>query len=91
MAALGEESMAKAFNWSCALGAEGIYAEVDLSGRSLKSLMKRADKLGVDHVLIIGDKELSEGSATLRDMKTKAQEAIPIDDIVGALKARVKI
>ena len=90
VAALGEESMAKAFSWSCALGADGLYAEVALSGRSLKSLMKRADKLGVDHVLIVGDKELSEGSAILRDMKTKAQEAIPIDDIVEAIKARVK-
>ena len=90
VAALGEESMAKAFNWSCALGAEGIYAEVDLSNRSLKSLMKRADKFGVDRVLIVGDKELSDGSAILRDMKTKAQEAIPIDDIVEAIKARVK-
>jgi histidyl-tRNA synthetase len=90
MAALGEESTAKAFNWSCALGNEGIYAEVDVSGRSLKSLMKRADKLGVDRVLILGEKELSEGAAILRDMKTKAQETIPIDAIIEALKRRLK-
>jgi histidyl-tRNA synthetase len=52
--------------------------------------MKRADKLGVDRVLIVGEKELSEGSAILRDMKTKAQETVPLDDIVEALKARIK-
>ncbi len=86
IAALGKTSISEAFSWSCALGLEGIYAEVDLSGRSLKSLMKRADKLGADHVLIVGEKEIDEGSVILRDMKTKEQEPIQMDGIVERLK-----
>jgi histidyl-tRNA synthetase len=90
IAALGKKSISKAFNWSSALGMEGIYAEVDLSGRSLKSLMKRADKLGADLVLIVGEREIEKGSVILRDMKTKAQESVQMDGIVESLKQVVR-
>jgi histidyl-tRNA synthetase len=89
IAAIGEKSISKAFNWSCALGLEGVHAELDLSGRSLKGLMKRADKLGVAYVLIVGDKEIEEGSLILRNMKTKDQESIQVDGLVEKLKQAV--
>lgn len=86
LAALGEKSMSVAFEWFCAFGVDGIKAELDLNGRSLKSQMKRADKLGAGYVLIVGEKELEEGSAILRNMTTKEQTAIPIDDVVERIK-----
>jgi len=89
LAALGEKSMSVAFEWFCAFGVDGIQAELDLNGRSLKSQMKRADKLGAEYVLIVGEKELEEGSAILRNMTTKEQTAIPIDDIVERIKKMI--
>ncbi|RZB30819.1 MAG: histidyl-tRNA synthetase [Desulfobacteraceae bacterium Eth-SRB1] len=86
LAALGEKSMSIAFEWFCAFGVDGIKAELDLNGRSLKSQMKRADKLGAGYVLIVGKKELEEGSVILRNMTTKEQTAIPIDNIVEKIK-----
>jgi histidyl-tRNA synthetase len=55
---------------------------MDFGGRSLKSQMKRADKLGAAHVMIIGDNELSEGVVILRNMKTKEQVRIAVEEVV---------
>ncbi len=89
LAAIGEKSLSIAFEWFCAFGVDGIKAELDLNGRSLKSQMKRADKLGAGYVLIVGEKELEEGSVILRNMNTKEQTAIPIDDIVERIKKMI--
>jgi len=38
-------------------------------------------------VLIVGDKELEEGAVLLRNMATKEQVSVPIDNVVETLKA----
>jgi len=91
LAAIGDQSRSMAFEWSCALGLEGIRAEMDFGDKSLKSQMKRADRLGVEYVLIVGDKEIAEGTAALRNMKTKEQMPLTIDDIVAGLKEKLGI
>jgi histidyl-tRNA synthetase len=67
----------------------GICAETDFSNKSLKSQMKRADRLGVSYVLIVGDKELEERSAILRNMATKEQTSISLDNILENLKIQL--
>jgi histidyl-tRNA synthetase len=51
--------------------------------------MKYADRLGAKHVLIIGDSEIKEGAVILRDMTTKAQVSIPIEDVVDSIRAKI--
>ena len=89
LAAIGPQSQALAFEWSCAFGNAGIQAEMDLSGKSLKSQMKRADRLGAPRVLIVGENELKQGAAILRDMVTKQQESISLENIVEELIKRL--
>ncbi len=89
VAALGEKSRLLAFEWICALGYEGINAELDFGGKGLKSQMKRADRLEADYVLIVGDDELAKGEAILRNMKTKDQASVPLDGLVEAIKNRI--
>ena len=86
LATLGTKSQSLAFNWACRLGKDGLHAEMDFSGRSLKSLMKRADKLGAGFVLIVGDKELADQEVVLRNMQTKDQTSIPINEVLVRLK-----
>jgi histidyl-tRNA synthetase len=88
VAALGEKSRLQAFEWVCALGDKGINAELDFGGKSLKSQMKRADRLAAGHVLIVGDDELKKGEAILRNMKTKDQVSIPFDGLVDNIKKK---
>ena len=65
---------------------------MDYLGKSLKSQMKRADKLHCRYALILGDRELSTGKLELRDMGTGAQEPIRLDGIeetiIDYIKAR---
>jgi len=89
VAALGDKSRLLAFEWICAFGDEGIRAELDFGGKSLKSLMKRADRLEARNVLIVGDEELEKGEAILRNMQTKAQIAIPIKGLVQTVKEKL--
>jgi histidyl-tRNA synthetase len=86
VAALGAKSQSLAFEWICQLGLTGIGAEMDFSDKSLKSQMKRADRLGAAYVLILGDKELEEKTAILRNMENKEQVSVPLNDIIQTIK-----
>ncbi len=85
--ALGEEALAKAYFWSCDLNQKGVKTEVDFRGKSMKYLMKRADKLNAPHVLIAGENELKENQLILRNMTTRDQLLVGMDDLVTELTA----
>jgi len=89
IAALGERSREAAIEWACALGNTDVSVEIDFSERSLKGLMKRADRLKAEFVLIVGDKELEEKSVLLRNMKTKEQVSLPIEGIVEHIRKSI--
>ncbi len=90
LAALGAESQIRGFDWACELGADGIRVEMDYSDKSLKSQMKRANRLSARYVLILGDDELQAGSAILRNMATKEQTTISFDNIVDNIKYQLQ-
>ena len=58
---------------------------MDYEGRSLKAQMRRADKCGASYVLILGEDELMRREIQLRDMRTKAQRVISLDDVVDSM------
>jgi len=89
LAALGDKARLLAFEWICALGHEGVRAELDYGDKSLKAQMKQADRLEADHVLILGDDELEKGEAVLRNMKTKEQVSVPITGMVKTIKEKI--
>jgi len=91
IAALGEKSRSLAFEWNFALCLEGVKAEMEFSDKSLKSQMKRAHRLGAKYVLIVGDNEIKENKVILRDMKTKDQVSIPIEEVVENIKLKLSV
>ncbi|MBA3007319.1 MAG: histidine--tRNA ligase [Proteobacteria bacterium] len=80
VAGLGEQSSRYGFGLTHALRTGGMRVVMDLEGRSLKSQMKQAGKLGVPYVLILGENELAEGKAVLRNMATQEQQEILLQD-----------
>jgi histidyl-tRNA synthetase len=58
---------------------------MDFSGKSLKSQLKRADKLNSSYTLIIGEKEIEEKHAILRNMQTKVQHDVPLNNFLVQL------
>ncbi|OEU47979.1 MAG: histidine--tRNA ligase, partial [Desulfobacterales bacterium S3730MH5] len=91
IAAIGERAQTAAFPWLQDLRLQRVRTEMDFENRSLKSQMRRADKLRASYVLIVGDRELDNGTAVLRNMKTKEQENVSVKDIVMLVSNRTKI
>jgi len=83
IAALGPEAQKLGFGWLCEFNARGIRAEMDFSDKSLKSQMKRAGRIKAKLVIIVGDNELDDGLAMVRDMDTKEQETVEFDILVN--------
>jgi histidyl-tRNA synthetase len=81
IAALGAQPLKKAFLLCNTLRMKGLHVEMDYAGRSLKSQMKRADRLKSRYVLIIGENELKENRALLRDMQTSSQNEISLESV----------
>jgi histidyl-tRNA synthetase len=67
-----------------------INATESLGKDSLKSQLSKADKIGVEYVLILGQKEALDGTIIMRDMKTGRQETVKIDRVVDEIKRRLK-
>ncbi|MCF8111470.1 MAG: histidine--tRNA ligase [Desulfobacteraceae bacterium] len=85
LAPMGEAAMELAAKWACLLSDAGVRTEADFSGRSLKALMRRADRLGAENVLIVGDREIEQNEAILRNMKTRDQKSLPMDRLVESV------
>ena len=70
---MGDEGKKLAFVLCQKLRALGICADTDHVGRSVKAQMKYADKVGAANVLVLGDNEIFENKALIKNMKTGAQ------------------
>lgn len=64
----------------------GIAAEKDLMGRSLKAQMKYADKIGAQYTVVLGEDEIKNNKAVLKNMKNGGQKEIVLDTLVDELK-----
>jgi len=76
----GEPALIRAAQLAGELRSEGLSAQFDIVGRSLKAQMKYAGKLGARFTLVLGEEELRTRCARLKDMKTGAEEPVSLDD-----------
>ncbi len=79
-ATMGDESLEKAMSISHELREYGYRAEFDLMGRGIKAQMKYANKIGASFTVVLGDNELSQGTAKVKDMETGGEVEISLDD-----------
>lgn len=88
--ALGENVQTAAFQLLMAMRAAGLSAQMDFAGRSMKAQMKQANKANARFVVILGEDEVREQAATLRNMQTSEQEKVTMKEIINKLCAEVK-
>lgn len=81
---VGGDVEEEAFRITQRLRLVGIAADIGFSG-NLSRRMKRANRLGASHAVILGSDELARDVATLRDMETGVQEEVPLDMLVERL------
>lgn len=70
VAPMGEQASFEAAAIVADLRAGGISAQTDVVGRSLKAQMKYADKIGAKYTMVLGDNEIAEGKANIKNMDT---------------------
>ena len=89
VACLNKSLSLQAFGMLQRFRALGIRAEMDHQGRSLKAQFKYADKLGAKNIAILADDELARGVVKIRDMSTREEWEVELDQAPEALKARL--
>ena len=80
IAPMGDAAADKAMEIASVMRDEGFFVEYDLVGRGLKAQMKYADKIKAKFVIVLGDNELSENKAKLKNMATGEQTDISLGD-----------
>jgi histidyl-tRNA synthetase len=78
---LGAAAAARALELARDWVRAGVPVEVEVSGRSLKAALRRADKDGLAAVAILGDEELAARAVALRDLSRGEQQRIPTADV----------
>lgn len=80
LALLGEEANALGIKLLRKLRDKGVLCETCFEAKSLKSQMRLADRLGAKKVMIIGGDEIAKDVAVIRNMDTKEQKEIKLED-----------
>lgn len=90
LAQLGNEAKRKGLKIFEELRKAKIAASQSFTKDSLKAQLATADGLGAYFTAILGQREIIDGTAMIRDMKTGAQETVPQDKLIEYLKSKLK-
>jgi len=86
--ALGSEQEACGMKLMSRLRRKGWRCDFDPRGGSLKSQLKRANKLGANFAVLLGENEVKSGRVTLRDMARGEQFDINEDELENVLNQK---
>ncbi len=84
---LGDEARSTMIKILGEIRNEGFYIEFDPLRRSIKSQLRESNKLGASITIIIGEKEIEEQSAQIKDLSSGNQQSVPFDSIIPYLKS----
>jgi histidyl-tRNA synthetase len=79
---LGEDARRKIFALVAALRTAGVSADMSFGDRGLKGALKAADRSGARFALVVGERDLTEGVAQLKDLDSGDQRAVALDAVV---------
>ena len=82
-----EALKSQALNISQNLRAAGIAVEFEVMGRKMAKALEDADKRKVDFAVIVGERELKEGTVVLKDLVNRQQSTVPIEKLVEKIKS----
>jgi len=83
---VGAVPVGEALDVAESLRSGGLCVETELTGRSMKAALKRADRSGARWVLLIGDDEVGSGTVTIRDLNRGEQRRVQRSEIVSHME-----
>ena len=81
IASMGENATLKASQIASDVRGNGMHAQFDIVGRSVKAQMKYANKIGAAYTVVLGDSEIEAGVAKVKNMADGSGTEMNIDDI----------
>lgn len=90
LAQLGDIARQKAMNIFEELRKGGFRVSQGFLHNGLKRQLEEAEKLKVRFTLVLGQKELMDGTIIIRDMESGAQEVVDSKKIIGEIEKRLK-
>ncbi|EOM75895.1 histidine--tRNA ligase [Rhodococcus rhodnii] len=82
---LGDDAKRVLVVLAASLRSAGVSVDLAYGDRGLKSAMKAADRSGARFALVLGDREVAEGTIGLKDLSDGSQETVAIDAVVARL------
>ena len=86
---LGEAAKARLVAVAGELRAAGVRVDLAYGGKGLKGAMKGADRSGAKLAIVLGERDIAEGNAQLKDLTSGEQQAVAltelVDRVTGAL------
>ena len=84
--AVSEDMKLKAAEVVASLRSSGVSSDIDIMGRKMGKALKYASTIRARYAVIVGAKEMEEGSVTLRDMSTGEQKLVKVEDLASEIK-----
>ncbi|MFC8530459.1 histidine--tRNA ligase [Nocardia sp. NPDC057227] len=67
----------------------GIRVDLAYGGRGVKSAMKAADRSGARFALVLGDRDLADGTIGVKNLADGEQRQVPLAEVAGVLRDRL--
>ncbi len=88
--AIGNKGLIKGQALAYRLRSAGIKAEGDSVGRSVKAQMKYANKIGAAYSVILGDNEIDNDEAKLKNMENGEEETVKVSELFDIMVKKTK-
>lgn len=80
IASMGDDARVESFRIAEQVRMSGNSAQCDIVGRGLRPQMKYADKIGAKFSMVIGDNEIEENKAEVKNMQTGEKTEVSLSD-----------
>ncbi len=85
--AITENQKVEALKIAQTLRAAGIAVEFEVMGRKMAKALEDADKRKADYAVIVGERELKEGTVVLKDLADRSQCTVALADLAEKIKS----
>jgi histidyl-tRNA synthetase len=86
---LGDLARARALPLATELRQAGVATDLVFGSRGLKGAMKAADRSGARYAVIVGERDIADGVAQLKDLVSGEQHAVPLPDLARTIQEKL--
>ncbi|MEO7717686.1 MAG: histidine--tRNA ligase [Capsulimonas sp.] len=87
---LGDAGRTAAIKLLSDLRKAGIAADIDYTGRTMKTQMRAATLVNAKYALILGDDEVNTQTVQVKDLAERVQRAVPYSELIAALGGKAQ-